>query len=272
MAILSADNLFRSLLPPQPFFKDTATAEAAGWLHSSFYIAGFPGAAVAPSPGLAGAALTSYAGQIPFPAPASGKNVYLAATDMADTGAGNIGAVYIFDRLWHNSGIVVTTTTGQTINSVAFPARDLDGTINGRGIQVAIEVSTATGNGGNINTTTMSYTNSLGVAGRTATLPVFPATAALGTIVPFVLQAGDVGVQSIQSITLGTSYVSGAIHLVAYRHIAVTQSSSANTAAVRDALQLGLPLLWDNSVPWAVYLASGTALGQCIGSLTFAQG
>ncbi|MGE5827550.1 MAG: Hint domain-containing protein [Micromonosporaceae bacterium] len=155
VAILSADNLFRSLLPGQQVYKDAVTGEAAGVLHSSFYVSGSPGAATAPSPGLAGAALTAYSGQIPFPAAVAAKNVYLARLVLAH--AGNIGAITIYDRLWHNSGLVVTTTTGQTINSVAFPARDLDGTVNGRGCLVGIECSTATTNGAPVTNTTLTY-------------------------------------------------------------------------------------------------------------------
>jgi hypothetical protein len=47
----------------------------------------------------------------------------------------------------------------------------------------------------------------------------FPATAVAGTLVPFQLATGDRGVQSVQSVTLGTSYVAGAISLVLFRII-----------------------------------------------------
>lgn len=270
MSILSADNLFRSLLPSTQVYKDSSTAEAAGVLHSSFYLAGTPGAAAAPSPGLAGAALTSYTGQIPFPATVASKNIHLARAVLSHSG--NIGAITLYDRLWHNSGFTITTTTGQTVNSAAFPARDLDGTINGRGVMVGIEVSGATGNGGAVTNTTLTYTNSLGTGSKTATMASFPATAVAGTFVPFALAAGDVGVQSIQTLTLGTSYVSGTIHLVAYREICTIPVPTANIAVMLDALQLGLPRCFDASVPWMVYLPTSTAPGLVSGSLTFAQG
>ena len=270
MAILTADNLFRSLLPAQQVYKDAVTGEAAGVLHSSLYLTGAPGAGVAPSPGLAGAALTTYAGQIPFPAAVSAKNVYLARVILGQ--AGSVGAVSIYDRLWHNSGFTITLTTGQAVNSTAFPARDLDGTINGRGVMVAIEVSTVTGNGAPVTNTTLTYTNSLGASGKTGTIASFPATAVAGTFVPFSLAAGDVGVQSIQTLTLGTSYVSGTIHLVAYREIVTVPLPTANVPAILDALQLGLPRMYDNSVPWLVYLPTATAIGLVSGALTYAQG
>lgn len=270
MAILSADNLFRSLLPGQQVYKDSVTGEAAGVLHSSFYLTGSPGAAAAPSPGLAGAALSTYAGQIPFPTAVASKNVHLARLVLSH--GGNIGAISIYDRLWHNSGIVMTTTTGQTINSVALPARDLDGTVNGRGCVVFLEVSTVTGNGGAITNTTLTYTNNLAVGSKTATIASFPATAVAGTIVPFSYAAGDVGVQSMQTLTLGTSYVSGAMSLVVARELATIPLPTANVAGVFDALQLGLPRCFDSSVPFMCYLPTATAIGLVSGTLTWAQG
>lgn len=56
----------------------------------------------------------------------------------------------------------------------------------------------------------------------------FPATAVAGTLVPFQLQAGDVGIRSVQSITLGTSYVAGTISLIGYRLLAAAPVLLAN--------------------------------------------
>lgn len=271
MAITTMDGLVAAL---QPFGEDVLkaafTGEAAGQYHSMLYLAGRPGAAVAPTPGLAGAALTTYAGQIQVPALVSGKNIHLARLEFSQ--AANIGAVTVLDRLWHNSGIVVATLTAQTVNSVAWPARSQDGTTNGNGVMVAIEVSTATTNAGAITNTTMSYTNELGTAGRTATIGSFPATAVAGTFVPFNLAAGDQGVRSIQSVTLGTSYGGGTIHLVAYRELASLGSPVANVSATAGPIELGLPRMYDNSVPFLVYTLAGTAAGVTNAQLTFAQG
>ena len=75
------------------------------------------------------------------------------------------------------------------------------------------------------NTATISYTNSAGVAGRTARLAVLagaqiPATAVIGTLVWFNLDAGDKGVRSIQSITLAVSLGAGSISLIIARDFA----------------------------------------------------
>src|SRR5688572_829313 len=162
--------------PPEEFLKVGTSMEGAGIFHSFFYTAGRPGAGVANSAGLGGAALTSVSGQMPWVNPASG-NSYLARLECASSQAGSL---LLCDRLWHNSGIVVTTTTAQTINSVTWPARDRDGSTNGEGILIGIEVSAATTNASAVTTITMSYTNQAGTSGRTATIPSFPATAVTG--------------------------------------------------------------------------------------------
>lgn len=264
------DGLIAALRPTQPFQKTTFTGQAAGQLHSSLYIAGLPGAAVAPSPGLAGAALTSYTGQIPFPTPVGGQSVYLVGIDA--TQGGNIGGVLLVDRLWHNSGITSTTTTGQTVNSVTWPARDISGATTGVGVQIGLEVTTATTNGSPVTNTTITYTDTAGNASNTGTITSFPANAVAGTFVPFQLAAGDVGVTSIQTLTLGTSYGTGVLSLVAYRVIAWVGLPVASVTGSQDFAQLGMPIMFDNSVPFLLYSLTGTAGGALFASLNYAQG
>lgn len=73
MAISTLDQLIAAMLPPVSIAKAATPTLVAGRPHSLFYLAGSPGAALAPSPGMSGAALTSYGGQIPVPAPVTGK-------------------------------------------------------------------------------------------------------------------------------------------------------------------------------------------------------
>lgn len=283
MAITTAAGLASGMLTPFNFLKTSVPLgnEAAGVPFSCFYAGHVPPAAAAPSPGLAGEALTSYNGQIPFGNPASG-NTYLADFEaISFTGGAVNGLVLLADRLWHNSGIDETQTTAQTINSVAWPARDSNGSTNGEGVMVGLEVSTSTTNAGAITNTTMEYTNSAGTTTRTATITSFPATALLGTFIPFELQAGDKGIRSIQTLTLGTSYAGGDVHLVAYRILAriplLTAAGWASADSAfrkRDGVQLGLPRLYDNTVPFFIGQVNGTPTGalQIMGSITYAQG
>lgn len=268
MAITSLDGVLAGMRPPEDFLKVGATMEAAGVFHSFFYTSGRPGAAATPSPGASGAALITYAGQIPFTDPVSG-NTYLARLQATASVAGQL---LLLDRLWHNSGITVTTTTAQTINSATWPARDKNGATSGENVLVSIEVSSATTNGSAITNTTMSYTNQDGTSGKTATISSFPATAAAGTFVPFQLAAGDTGIQSVQSITLGTSYVGGTIHLVAYRTLARLECILANTGASIDAITGGFVRLYDDTVPFLVWLPTATTALTLNGQLIVTQG
>lgn len=194
MAVTSLDIALSGERPLEFFTKATSGNLVIGRPWTPFYTAGIPGAAVAPTPGLTGAALTSYAGQIPVP-PASG-NTHLSYVSFVSQAQG--GMVLLCDRLWHNSGLNVTLTTAQTVGSVAFPARDADGTTNGEGVFLGVEVSAATGAG--TPTITVSYTNQAGTAGRTATnTDATVATSAVGTFYRIGLQAGDTGVRSVQS-------------------------------------------------------------------------
>lgn len=267
MAITSVDTYLAGLLPPYQFLKTSFTGEAAGEYFTPFYTAGMPGAAAAPTPGLAGIALITYAGQLPFPTTVSGDSVYLA--DLQVFQGGNVGAVLLCDRLWHNSGFTMTTTTAETVNSATWPDRDYSHSTAGVDVLVGLEVSSATGNGSPITNTTMSYTDSDGNSGNTATIASFPATAVAGTFVPFQLAAGDKGVRSIQSLTKGTSYVSGTMHLVAYRVVAAVGTPTTSTGF---GIPPGTPRkMWPDSVPFLLYQLTGTAGGAVGGTLQYTQ-
>ena len=270
MAISTLDQLVAGLLAPQDSLTTSTTGKAAGELFSSLYTPGFPGAGVAPTPGVNGASLTSYPGSLTFPGAVSGQNVYLAGLDACQ--AGNVGEVWLCDRLWHNSGLTVTTTGAQAITTPTFPARDSAGSTAGTGLRLGIEVTTATTNPGAITNMTASYTDELGNSGATATVTSFPATSPAGQFSLFNLAAADRGIRSLQSVTFGTSLVSGAVSLVVFRVLAKIPLPTANVGARLDAIQLGMPRLYDNSVPWLLYRLTGTAIGVVDATLTYSQG
>jgi hypothetical protein len=247
---------------PLPLSKVGSAMEGLGfWYHSKWYEAGFPGAGAAPSSGINGAALTSdptmVNGQVPFVKPATGNTKRLGRFSAT---ANRAGAALLFDRLWANSGLVVTTTTSQAITPAAAPSRDAKGLAEGNGVIAAIEVSTPTGNVGAISTATITYTNESGIGSKTGTIPSFPATAVAGTLIPFQLAAGDRGVRSIQAFNLGgTSLVSGAIHLLLLRHLATLPFTKDGGETVEKYWdQLGIVRLYDGSVPFLAWAPRDT--------------
>jgi hypothetical protein len=267
MAITTVDQLIAGMQYPSEFVKAATPTLVAGRPHSLFYLAGIPGAAVAPTPGLAGEALTTYAGQLQFSNPASG-NSYLARLSACCTIPGQL---ILCDRLWQNSGFTITSTGSQTINSVAFPARDQDGSTNGNGVILGVEISGATGSG--TPTITVGYTNSANAGSHSAT-NVVPtvASSAVGAFYPVGLQAGDVGVRSVQTLTLSNSWSSGVMHLVAYRILARLDLSAANVSNSLDAVTGGMPRMHDNSVPFLLLVPSAVTASNVSGHMIVSQG
>ena len=208
----------------------------------------------------AGATLSStsaqVAGQLRHIDPATG-NSYVGSLKALITTGGRGTLVYLCDRLWHGGGYSPTTTTAQTVNSVAWPARDIAGSTNGDGVFIILEIRAAAGVAPG-STATITYTNSSGTGSRTGTI-VLPSTASgsVGNIYFFGLQAGDTGVRSVQSLTLNTTLTSGTIGLAAIRVLALMPVSVNKKAYKEDGFTLGLPRLWDGSVPYILVSGNG---------------
>lgn len=241
-------------------------ATTIGRLVSLFYSAGLPGAAATPSPGVAGAALTSYAGQIPFTNPQSGETRLVQAGFCASVG----GTILVCDRLWHNSGLSPTLTSSQAVNSVALPARDKSASINGAGVQIGLEVSTVLGAG--TPAVTLGYTNSAAASGRSSVSAALASAMAAGSFIPLPLAAGDTGVKSIESLQLSASMTSGAFHLVAYRVLGMIPLPVAGVGAMLNAIQLGFPRLADNTVPFLLWMPATATAPVVLGSIGVSQG
>lgn len=267
MAITTLDLAIAGMKPPLDFMKSTTPTLVAGRHHSLAYLAGNPGAMAAPSPGLAGATLTTYLGQLPYTNPVSGSK-YIARMCGYATIAGTL---LLCDRLWHNSGFTITSTSPQTVDSVEFPARDNNGSVNGEGVLIGVEVSVITGAG--TPTLTLGYTNSDNQNGKTATNNFAAvAASAVGAFYPIGLQAGDKGVKSIQTLTLSATWTSGTIHLVAYRVLARLELPLAQVPNTFDLVTGGMPKCFDNSVPFFIFIPSTTTASIIGGNLIFTEG
>lgn len=267
MAITTLDGLIAGMQPPEDFAKTGAGTQVVGRWYSPFYVAGRPGPAAVPSPGLAGAALTTYAGQIPFANGAADQ--YLARLSAFSV---TIGTLLLCDRLWHNSGIVVTQTSAQTINSVAWPARDNAASTNGAGVRIGLEVSTITGAGASVHS--IVYTNELGTGSKTGSPRVAYAAASIaGAFYDYGLAAGDQGVRSVQTFTSSVSMTSGVVHLVAFRVLARVSVPLAATEYAVDALTAGMPKLHDNTVPFLLWVPGvTTAPTALMGQVVYSHG
>lgn len=255
------------------FLKFGTGADTVGYFYCHSKDVGFPGAFAVGTPGLGGrttdGTTSTDAGCLVVPDAATGGN-FLTSFELSST----VAQFYLLiDVLWVNSGAVVTTTTGQTVDSGTLPARDANGTTDGEGCMIGLLFTSASTNAAVINNATVTYTNSDGTGSRTATLAnlvgaQIPVSPVVGTIVWFGLQAGDKGVRSIQTLTLGTSLVTGAVSLLIARQVATYSSIVANVGnGPRQPMEPGIRL-WNGSCLFLCYQASATTATTAAGSIT----
>lgn len=111
-------------------------------------------------------------------------------------------------------------------------------------LEMICEVCVA--NGSNTTTLSVSYTNEAGVSGSTSGTISFAGTqAAAGTSQRLTLQAGDRGVQQINSITVGgTASTAGSVNILIARKLAMWSPADVNAVALyRRKLVLNHELL-----------------------------
>jgi hypothetical protein len=264
--ISSLAQLRAGLQPIQYYTKQVRTAGITGYPMSYWGSLGFPISGSFDTT-LNGVTLVApQIGQIPFFNPLMGQEVRLARFKGTATPTLQTGIALLLDRLWHNGGITITSTGVQAIVSPTWPARDSDGSTAGRGVFIAAEVQSVTGS---VSAATLTYTNSQGVAGRTADF-VIPAIGVAGAFNNFALASGDEGVRSIQSIQLASSWVSGTINLVAYRMIESLPFRIPTTNQFTDGA-MSAPRLYDGSVPFLAYVGSSAAV-SAVGEIQLSWG
>jgi hypothetical protein len=256
------------------FGKTQTATDAASYHYGGWKDAGTLGAWAPGTPGLGGRSTdgttSTDAGCVFFPDAGSGKVRYLTQATICAT---QVGAYALYDVVWVNSGVNVTTTTGQTINSVIFPARDDSGGVNGQGYQIGIYATAALGNAGVVSNSTITYTNSGGTGSRTATLSAtapnnFPATPVIGTVVWFELAAGDIGVKSIETLTLNTTLTSGSLSIFVARKL-IDLNASVINGTFNNTLNAGQGVvLYDNACILPFYQSSVTTAANIQGTVT----
>lgn len=267
MALTTRDQLVAALAAATdiPFYKASITS-VAGFFYSLFRSAGMPAASTTTIPTTSGRTLDrTNPGAIPLPS--AGSNIlYQAAVDLVGT---TTGTLILADRLVEYGGLVGNSTAAQAVSAVALPTRA--GT--GVGCELWLDWYTATGSTASA-TVTASYTNSAGVSGRTATLVGgTPASVPANRAYRMALQSGDVGVQSVQSLTLGTSTgTAGSIGLTIRRPLAIWPMPAANIGQKWGYAETALSVIPTDACLELLVLATTTSTGAIQGLLAVAQG
>ena len=255
-----------------PFLKVGTAGDGIGWWYCTSKDSGTVGAWAPGTPGVNGrvtdGTLSADGGCIPIKNPGTGRN-FLTEVSIGGT---TPHTHMLFDVLWVNSGLSATTLTEQAIATPALPARDINGSINGEGCVIGLLAVSALGNSTTKFDTTIRYTNSDGVANRVATLVnqgggSSPATPVIGTIVWFMLQAGDKGVKSIEGFSNVTTMTSGTFSLLIARWFPFVPNLVANIAGTWKATGAGARL-YNGTCMLHAYVIANVAATTIQGSLT----
>jgi hypothetical protein len=194
-----------------------------------------------PSANLVGAVpVSTTVGAIPLGTTAAGETRYLLGARAFSNVAGNI---ILYDRLWHNSSVtmstVLTASTSSGAGNVVTVTRPTTVGINNE-----LWLEFITGMGATASTLTITYTNQDGTTGRQATYSHGAAAEQVDQMVRLNLQGSDVGVRTIEawqgSITLGTA---GSCNIVILRRLAEMSIGSTLFSVNYDFAQLGMPTI-----------------------------
>jgi len=173
----------------------------------------------------------------------------------------------------------VTVAGSAGVVRIGIPPRDGNGTATGSAgnptkfgddVMLAYEVSSTMG--ANTSTITANYINQDGAAKTTVSITM-AATMITGAFIPLPLAAGDTGVRAVTDHIKGTTQTSGTYHLVMYRILSRVGVVLPGVAAAVDAVTGGMPRLYDNSVPFLLWMPNTTtAPTQLSGQVIYSQG
>lgn len=245
----------------------------AGGKYALGYAAGVPAALVFGTALTATQMTQAVTGAIiPFTNPIAPATKHLLSAGVGSTVAAGTFMVYDLLARYPVNGSVITL---QNFTSVALPARDNTGTANGGGVMAMVVNSSATVS--TATTLTVNYTNSAGTAARTTGAQAIIASAqhrvlhdTQGFFLP--LQAGDVGVRTIQSCQFAATATSTAIEIQLIRPLAFIPVLVAGGFTERDLVLATpkLPRLFDGTALQLALMAGTVSSGNVIADLQYA--
>jgi hypothetical protein len=266
MAIATLDQYIASVKQRIPIVKTANRTSVALIPFSVFDLAGNPGAGT-----LAGSSTS--AGVVPTDATAGCPTInfssgvgYLSKVEYYST---VLSRLYLYDMLWKAGAYAFTAGTTSLSLQPAISSRCPDypgsGIVFGGGNEIWIEVTTAfvTGTAWQVQVT---YTNSAGTTGRTSIISSALAAAALtqGKMFQMALQAGDSGVQKIESVIVtngGTAMTAGNFNVLILRSLWSNRIKIANDAGISDMLSTGMPIVYQDSALILLVTADSTSTG-----------
>ncbi len=153
------------------------------------------------------------------------------------TSSSTLNMLILADILVAAGSINANVNTSQTVNTTALTR--YTGTASA-GNLLTFEVTTALGATAS-NLTVTSYTNSAGTGSRASSATAMTTSAIVGRLQPVLLgpymglQAGDIGVQSVQNVQFSAAMGAGVLNLYIYRPLHFLPGVGSNVYVERDS-------------------------------------
>lgn len=252
MAITSLDNYINGVKQLVPFSKLAARTTVAGIPFSMFDVVGQPGAGTLAGTNTAnGVVPTDATAGYPLLNSSGASNLYLSRIDYSNSVASRL---LLYDRLFVAGAYSFnanTALTAQPSYSGRVPGGDY------KGLEIWIEAVTAfTGN----LSIAVTYTNQDGTTGRTTGTIATGVAPTVGRCIQLQLQAGDTGVQKIESVVATVSTV-GTFNVMVLRPLWAGRLAIGNDGYLDDIFKTGMPQIFDTSALYMMVAADSTSSG-----------
>lgn len=238
----------------------TATTVAAQW-HTLLDRSGNPGAGslavgntangVVPTDATTGFPLLNAFG--------GGNTGYLTGINFSNTIACRM---HLYDRLFHAGSVSMTSLATTTLSSQpSYTSRLPSGGTDYTSTEIWLEINAAVS--ATATTVAVTYTNQDGTTGRTTGASSSLSGFITGRLVMLPLQAGDKGVQKIESVIIGgTVATTGSVNVIVARPLVT--SMRVPVVGAGDVFGLdrtGMPQVWTDSALWPIIAADSTSSG-----------
>jgi hypothetical protein len=263
MAITTIDGLIAAASQRVSIFKLASRTSVAAVNFSVFDQVGNPSAGVlAGTSTAAGIVPTSSTAGCPSINSFGGATGYINKIEFGSTVACRLA---LFDMVFKAGAYAFTAGTTTLSAQPSYSGRMLGGT-DFTNTEIWIEVTTAfvTGTAWQV---TVTYTNQSGTAGRSTVISAAQAAAGLtlGKMFQLPLQAGDTGVQKIESVIAtngGTAMTAGNFNVLVLRRLwSQGRVRVANDGGIHNTFDTGLPQIFDTSALILAVSADSTATG-----------
>lgn len=262
MAITTFDGFIGSAKQYLSLMKTASrTAVAAGWF-SVFDLAGNPGAGVLPGTSTAAGVVPTdgTAGCPTIDAFGGSATGYLAQVDFGNTVACRMK---LFDMVFKAGAYGFAGGTTSLSAQPSYVSRMPGSSYSDTQIWIEVSIAFVTGTNWQVQVT---YTNQAGTAGRSTVITPALAAAALtlGRMYQLPLQAGDTGVQKIESVIVtngATAMTVGNFNVLVLRPLWSGRARMANDGDVHDLAKTGMPVVFADSALVLAIAADSTATG-----------